>query len=145
VVTGADASSFGIIPISLGFSWVGERRLVITGKGGMGETAVLNTRVARLLRQHLEGSDDGPVFRSRRGGRLSVRQIQYRLRGWLGRACVENRVTVHGLRHTFGTRLYAHSRDLRLVQQALHHRRVTTTEIYAHLADDRLAEVVEAM
>ena len=53
------------------------------------------------------------------------------------------RVTVHGLRHSFATRLYGATRDLRLVQQALHHRAVTTTQIYAHLADGRLEEAVE--
>ena len=122
-----------------------QRRLVVTGKGGARDAVVLTTRLVVLLREHLDGLDDGPVFRSRGGDRLSARQVQFRLRRWLDAAGIEKHVTVHGLRHSYGTRLYAACRDLRLVQQALHHRRVTTTEIYAHLGDGRLAAVVEGM
>lgn len=122
-----------------------QRRLLIVAKGGRRESVILNKRLVELVRGHLEGLGGGPLFRSRSGARLSVRQIQFRLQGWLDRAGITRPITVHSMRHTFGTRLYATTRDLRLVQRALHHRQVTTAEVYAHLADERLVEALEAM
>ncbi len=46
---------------------------------------------------------------------------------------------------TFGTRLYAKTRDLRLVQRALGHRSVVTTQIYTHLVDGEMEAEIEGM
>jgi site-specific recombinase XerD len=45
-------------------------------------------------------------------------------------------------RHTFATRLYQKTGDLYLVQRALGHRQITTTEIYARVSDDRLRRAI---
>ena len=122
------------------------RRMTITGKGGRRESVILSTRVAEMLRRHVNAlPDDGAVFRSNRGTRISTRQVQFRLEHWLGIAGIEKAITVHSLRHSFGARLYAHTKDLRLVQRALHHRQVTTTEIYTRVGDGRLAAAIEAV
>ena len=52
--------------------------------------------------------------------------------------------SVHSLRHTFATRLYRKTGDLYLVQKALGHRQITTTEIYARVSDDTLRQTVTA-
>jgi site-specific recombinase XerD len=52
--------------------------------------------------------------------------------------------SVHSLRHTFATRLYRKTGDLYLVQRALGHRQITTTEIYARMSDDKLRSALEA-
>ena len=50
------------------------------------------------------------------------------------------------MRHTFGTRLYERTKDLRLVQRALEHRSVTTTtQIYTHLVDGALEAAMEGL
>jgi len=49
---------------------------------------------------------------------------------------------VHSLRHTFATRLYRKTGDLHLVQRALGHRQITTTEIYAKVSDQALRRAV---
>ncbi len=51
-------------------------------------------------------------------------------------------VSVHSLRHTFATRLYEKTGDLYLVQRALGHRNITTTEIYARVSDGALRQAV---
>ena len=136
----------GLVGLDVGDVDLEARRMTITGKGGRRETVILNSKLRELLRGHIGGLDgDGALFRSNRGRRISIRQVQYRLDHWLGAAGIGKRITVHSLRHTFGTKLYAHTRDLRLVQRALHHRSVTTTELYAHLADDRLAVAMEGV
>jgi integrase/recombinase XerC len=74
---------------------------------------------------------------------LSARQAQYRFGALLAAARIERPVTVHGLRHTFATRLRERTGDLRIVQAALGHRQLATTEVYAHFskADVRQAIV----
>ncbi|MCA9538804.1 MAG: tyrosine-type recombinase/integrase [Myxococcales bacterium] len=122
------------------------RRVAIVGKGNRRDTVLLNARLHALLTAHLATLDGpGPLFRSRTGQRLDARNVQLRFARWLAAAGIAKPITVHGLRHTFGTRLYRATRDLRLVQRALHHRHVTSTQLYVHLADDELAAALEAV
>ena len=51
----------------------------------------------------------------------------------------------HGLRHTFATHLYASTSDLLVVQRALGHRNISTTEIYTHLVDEALEDALERL
>ena len=53
--------------------------------------------------------------------------------------------SVHQLRHRFASRLYAQSRDLRMVQEMLGHASPTTTSIYVAWSDDQAAAAVAAL
>ncbi|MFH0777233.1 MAG: tyrosine-type recombinase/integrase [Candidatus Eisenbacteria bacterium] len=118
------------------------RRIVtITAKGERQDTVFLNPQLTRLLSHHIEaaGAVDGtPLFCSRNGTRLGRRQVQLRLKYWVGAAGIAKPVSVHWLRHSFATRLYSQTGDLRLVQRALGHRHIATTEIYARVEDKAL-------
>ena len=58
------------------------------------------------------------------------------------RAGVTRPVSIHSLRHTFATRVYQQTGDLYLVQRALGHRQIGTTEISARISDEALRRAV---
>jgi integrase/recombinase XerD len=71
--------------------------------------------------------------------------VQLRLKLWLKLAGITRQLSVHSLRHTFATRLYRQTGDLRLVQRALGHRHIATTEIYARVEDAALRKAIASM
>jgi site-specific recombinase XerD len=72
------------------------------------------------------------------------RQGQCRFRAGLAAAGIERRFTVHSLRHTFATRLRERTGDLRIVQAALGHRHLGTTEAYAHASEVDVRRAISA-
>jgi len=124
---------------------------VRSAKGGVPQVKFLHTRLRGIIRTYLkwrvrQGTEQCPaLFISQRGTRLSPRQIAYRLEYWLREAGIDKPLTPHSLRHTFATRLYARTNDLLVVQRALGHRQIATTEIYTHLVDGALEEALERL
>jgi len=127
---------------------IAQGTVAIRAKGGREETVFLNARLCRLLRQHIDASDGGdgrPLFCSRSGNRLGPRQIQLRLRHWLEVAGITRHLSVHSLRHAFAMRLFGKTDNLRLVQRALGHRHIATTEIYARVEDKALRKAIASL
>lgn len=86
----------------------------------------------------------GPRSPEGAGARLSDRALRRMWRVWQTRAGFKPPLfTFHELRHTFATSLLERVGDLRVVQRALRHKHVTSTEIYAHVSDDRLRRALE--
>ena len=127
----------------------------IRTKGGRRDKVFLNPELQRLIARYLSlgyardkqesgpeanTSPNQPLFRSIHGRRLGARQIQLNFAKWCREAGI--RASVHSLRHTFATRLYHKTGDLHLVQKALGHRQITTTEVYARVSDGALRRAV---
>lgn len=98
--------------------------------------------VQALLIEYLSDHPGGPLFQSRSGNELSHRHVQRRLSHWLEKAGLNTRYSPHSLRHTFATELFNKTRDIRLVQTALHHQNIASTMIYARTTDDQLREAL---
>ncbi|MFH1219042.1 MAG: tyrosine-type recombinase/integrase [Candidatus Eisenbacteria bacterium] len=125
-----------------------QRTAQIKGKGGARQSIYLTSRVRRLLRSYIKAfglTPDDPLFPSRGGGHLCARQVQLRFKHWLDKAGIKRHLTVHSTRHTFAMNLYRQSGDLRLVQTALGHRHISTTEIYARVEDKALRRALEKL
>ncbi len=87
--------------------------------------------------------DRGHLFLNQRGGPLSSRWIFEVVLRHARRAGIAQRLTPHGLRHSFATHLLDRGADLRSVQELLGHRRLATTEIYTHVSMRRLREAYD--
>ena len=128
--------------------------LMITGKGGKDRLAPLNTPARAAVKVWLEvrsgfiptADRANPwLFPSRAaGGRLTRRRFAQMLDEAAADAGIDPaRVSPHVLRHAFATHLVEGGADLRVVQTLLGHADIATTQIYTHVASDRLLEVVE--
>lgn len=117
-------------------------------KGGRSERRYLPVRLSRILslyirhrRARVEPNGEA-LFLTRHGRPLSSRAVQYRFALWLRQARIQQPLSVHSLRHTFGTLLYQTTKDLLLVSRALGHRDLKTTLRYARLGEDVLAKAI---
>lgn len=116
--------------------WDG-RRLLVHGKGGKERTVYVHD--GRLL-AHLDALESGPAFPNRWSGRPITPGHVTKL---LSRA-LPGHWTGHTLRHAFATTALRQTKDLRAVQIALGHARVSTTERYTFVEDDRVDAVFAA-
>jgi integrase/recombinase XerD len=137
--------------VNLGLSQVNLNQGVVRvmGKGGkerlipMGEEAMV--WLQRFLsgpRQELLGERSAEaVFPTRRGAQMTRQAFWYRIKHYAIRAGIEKPLSPHTLRHAFATHLLNHGADLRVVQLLLGHSDLTTTQIYTHVAKQRMQEL----
>lgn len=97
------------------------------------------------LTQRVALPGETALFTGRRGGRMTVRMVQYLVRKAVRRAGLDPRISPHKLRHTFATHLYAEGTDLRDIQELLGHANIASTAIYTHTNVERLRDAVKSL
>lgn len=91
--------------------------------------------------QLLQRSPSDMLFLSKRGQGMTRQTFWYAIKRHARDAEIHSELSPHTLRHAFATHLLNHGADLRIVQTLLGHSSVSTTQIYTHVANARLAEV----
>ena len=133
------------------------RMLLVLGKGGKERLVPLSAPAREALAAWLETRDTAEdaarakgtppsrfLFPSRgKSGYLTRHRFYLLIKELAVAAGISpEKVTPHTLRHAFATHLLANGADLRSIQTLLGHADVATTEIYTHVLDERLSELV---
>lgn len=118
----------------------------IRGKGGkerlvpIGEEAI--AWIDRYMRESrpelLKGRGCDALFPTRRGAAMTRQAFWHLIRRYALKTGIEKHLSPHTLRHAFATHLLNHGADLRVVQMLLGHSNLSTTQIYTHVARERL-------
>ncbi len=124
--------------------------LRVTGKGNKQRLVPLGRTAQKALSAWLKVRGDfaspyePAVFVSKRGNRISNRQVENRLNALAQSQGMNQTVHPHKLRHSFATHVLESSGDLRAVQELLGHANLSTTQVYTHLDFQHLAKVYDS-
>jgi len=118
----------------------------VVGKGGKERLVPLGDEAVEWVRRFmrggridlLSGQPCDALFPTRRGGGMTRQAFWYRIKRHALAAGIRQTLSPHTLRHAFATHLVNHGADLRVVQLLLGHSSLSTTQIYTHVARERL-------
>ena len=118
----------------------------VTGKGNkerlvpLGEEAVswLEKYLSSARSELLKGHVTDALFVTKRGSEMTRQAFWYLIKRYAFQAEITSNISPHTLRHAFATHLLNHGADLRVVQMLLGHSDLSTTQIYTHVANERL-------
>lgn len=124
----------------------------VVGKGSkerlvpMGEEALLwlQRYLAEARPELVAKKSNDFLFPSLRGQQMTRQTFWHRIKLYAKRAEIRSPLSPHTLRHAFATHLLNHGADLRVVQMLLGHADLTTTQIYTHVAQQRLQDLHSA-
>ena len=123
---------------------------IVNGKGGKERLVPFGGEAGQWLRRYLadartpllEGKTSDAVFIGRHTGSALTRQAFWALiKRYALQASIPVALSPHTLRHAFATHLLNHGADLRVVQLLLGHADISTTQIYTHVARERLKSI----
>ena len=123
--------------------------LRVTGKGNKDRLVPLGEEAVAWLRIYLadarpvlmEKNLSDAVFVTARGDGMTRQAFWYLIKRRARSAGIERPLSPHTLRHAFATHLLNHGADLRVVQMLLGHSDISTTQIYTHVARERLKQL----
>jgi len=121
----------------------------LMGKGNKERLVPLGEEAVDWLQRYIDegraelASDSSArqLFITRRGAGMTRQAFWYRIRHYAVISGINKHLSPHTLRHAFATHLLNHGADLRVVQMLLGHSDLSTTQIYTHVARERLKEL----
>jgi integrase/recombinase XerD len=121
----------------------------LVGKGSKERLVPMGEEAVDWLQRYLNdsrpdlaaGSAAKQLFVTRRGQGMTRQAFWYRIRHYAVMSGINKPLSPHTLRHAFATHLLNHGADLRVVQMLLGHSDLSTTQIYTHVARERLKDL----
>lgn len=121
----------------------------VIGKGDKERLVPYGEAAAEALQEYLQLSRsqllNGRVcdylFVSKRAQKMTRQTFWHRVKYYARQATIDKPLSPHTLRHAFATHLLAHGADLRSLQMLLGHSSLSTTQIYTHVAKERLQSI----
>ena len=134
--------------VNLKITDVDMKRCVVKvfGKGSKERLVPFGEKALDSLKSYLnnrERSSSKEIFLSNRGKKMTRVAFWQRVKVYLIRENLKNSISPHTLRHAFATHLLNRGADLRSVQLLLGHSDLSTTQIYTHIAKQRLSDVLK--
>ena len=134
--------------VNLKITDVDMKRCVVKvfGKGSKERLVPFGETALDSLRSYLnerEQSSSKEIFLSNRGKKMTRVAFWQRVKVYIIRENLKNSISPHTLRHAFATHLLNRGADLRSVQLLLGHSDLSTTQIYTHIAKQRLSDVLK--
>ncbi len=121
----------------------------VMGKGSKERLVPLGESAADVIQQYLtsariellNGQKSDDLFVTGRGSAMTRQMFWHLIKRHALKAGIRTPISPHTLRHAFATHLINHGADLRVVQLLLGHADITTTQIYTHVARERLKQI----
>ena len=121
----------------------------VVGKGSKERLVPVGEEALTWIRRYMDnarpeilaGRQADALFITSRGGSMTRQAFWYLIRRYADRAGIRSGISPHTLRHAFATHLLNHGADLRVVQMLLGHADISTTQIYTHVARERLKQL----
>jgi len=119
------------------------QRLVPIGKKALDAIRTYRQRLEQEAGEGVSLDLNGPLFLNNRYGRLSTRSIARVLNKIAATSGLKTPVSPHMIRHSFATHLLDAGADLKVVQELLGHKSLSTTQKYTHVSIDRLMQAYD--
>jgi integrase/recombinase XerD len=138
-----------LINLKLGQVNLNQGVVRIIGKGDRERLIPLGDEAQLWIRDFVNGArmeilldrQTDYLFPTRRGERMTRQAFWHIIKRYAAKAGIGNKLSPHTLRHAFATHLLNNGADLRVVQLLLGHSDLSTTQIYTHVARERMKEL----
>lgn len=127
-----------------------DHTLLVRGKGNKERKLFLNDACWDAIEQYkkvrpmADRSDPDAFFLSRLHKRISLQGVHYVVKGYLKHIEGAQNLSTHKLRHTAATLMFQNGSDVRVLQQVLGHKNLSTTQIYTHVDLTQVEQAINA-
>jgi integrase/recombinase XerD len=121
----------------------------VIGKGNKERVVPVGKKAVDAIQRYLDAGrpqlvnkkSTANLFLTQRGTAFAAKTMWQHIKDRVARAGIDRNITPHMLRHSFASHLLENGADLRVIQELLGHATINTTEIYTHVAGQRLREI----